>query len=97
MYKEKFVKSDVSNTMLYNALNSDNIHTIQQYPLKISTKSHYLSTILEKSQKYLKETFNSKQYKIFLESLQHIYALDSIKEIVKAFEKSYIVRNSYDI
>lgn len=55
----------------------------------IPTKPHYLNTILEKSQKYLKQSFTPKQYKEFLESLKPIYTLDSTKEIVKAFEKSY--------
>ena len=54
-----------------------------------STKIHYLNTILEKSQKYLKETFNEKQYEIFLESIKDIYNLNSTKEIIKAFEKAY--------
>lgn len=54
-----------------------------------STKIHYLNTILEKSQKYLKETFNEKQYEIFLESIKDIYNLNSTKEIVKAFERAY--------
>ena len=55
----------------------------------IDTNGHYLNIILDKSQKYLKQTFNQKQYKEFLNLIKPIYALDSTQEIVKAFEKSY--------
>lgn len=67
-----------------NALNHENIIKDSK-----TLKPHYLNTILQKSEKYLKETFNPKQYKEFLESIKHIYSFDSTKDIVKAFEKSY--------
>lgn len=51
-----------------NALNHENIIKDSK-----TLKPHYLNTILQKSEKYLKETFNPKQYKEFLESIKHIF------------------------
>lgn len=65
---------------------------------KANLKSHlfsknlnenYLNIILEKSEKYLKQEFTTKQYQNFLKQIEFIYKLRSTKEIIKAFEKNY--------
>lgn len=65
---------------------------------KANLKSHlfsknlnenYLNIILEKSGKYLKQEFTTKQYQNFLKQIEFIYKLRSTKEIIKAFEKNY--------
>ena len=50
---------------------------------------HYLDTILQKSQKYLKAEFKEKEYKEFLSRIQFIYKIKDTKEIIKKFEKAY--------
>jgi len=49
----------------------------------------YISTILQKSEKYLKTEFSPKEYKEFLRRIETIKSLDSTKEIIKEFEKQY--------
>lgn len=54
-----------------------------------SKEAHYLNTILQKSQKYLKAEFSQSEYKKFLQNIESIFNLDSKIEIIKAFEKAY--------
>ncbi len=54
-----------------------------------NSHKNYLDTILEKSEKYLKQEFTPKQYQNFLKQIEFIYKFRSTKEIIKAFEKNY--------
>lgn len=56
---------------------------------KVSHKRNYLYTILQKSQKYLEQSFNQRQLKIFYEKLQPVQSLQNTQAIIKAFEKTY--------
>ena len=49
----------------------------------------YLYTILQKSQKYLAETFNDKELNEFHRRISHIFALSNTKKIIAEFEKTY--------
>ncbi len=49
----------------------------------------YLYTILQKSQKYLDETFNDKELNEFHRRISHIFALSNTKKIIAEFEKTY--------
>ncbi|EAH9307482.1 site-specific DNA-methyltransferase, partial [Campylobacter jejuni] len=51
--------------------------------------NNYLDTILNKSEKYLKQVLNKKEYKEFLNRVNFIYKFKSKKEIIKAFNKTY--------
>ena len=53
------------------------------------SQKHYLSTILQKSQKYLAETFNNKELSEFHRRISHIFTLSNTKEIIADFEKTY--------
>lgn len=55
----------------------------------LSTHNSHLHTILQKSQKYLKQTFNQKELARFYALLEPLYKLQETKEIIKAFEKIY--------
>lgn len=49
----------------------------------------YLHTILQKSQKYLEQTFSESELLEFHARIKPLYALNDTKEIIKAYEKSY--------
>ena len=51
--------------------------------------SHYLDTIINKSDGYLKEIFSDKEYKKFLKKIDFIYKLDNVDDIVKQFSSTY--------
>ena len=55
----------------------------------IALHDSYLHTILQKSQKYLKQTFSESELIEFHARIKPLYALKNTKEIVRAFEKSY--------
>lgn len=59
--------------------------------------NNYLDTILNKSEKYLKQVLNKKEYKEFLNRVNFIYKFKSKKEIIKAFNKTYydFMKQSY--
>lgn len=50
---------------------------------------NYLNCILQKSQKYLEQTFNKSELIKFHTRIKPIYDLKDTKKIIKAFEKSY--------
>ncbi|MCE3037243.1 site-specific DNA-methyltransferase [Helicobacter sp. faydin-H20] len=52
-------------------------------------EEHYLNIILQKSDKYLKESLSKKKHKEFIKIIQKIYSLIDTKEIIKAFEREY--------
>lgn len=52
-------------------------------------EKHYLNIILQKSDKYLRESLNEKEYKKFIKIIQKIYFQTDTKEIIKAFKKEY--------
>lgn len=54
-----------------------------------ASQNHYLSNILQKSQKYLAETFSNKDLSEFHRRISHIFALSNTKEIIAEFEKTY--------
>lgn len=55
----------------------------------LTTHNNYLHTILQKSQKYLEQTFNKNELIEFHERIKPIYELNDTKEIVRMFEKIY--------
>lgn len=59
--------------------------------------NNYLDTILNKSEKYLKQVLDKKEYKEFLNRVNFIYKFKSKKEIIKAFKKTYydFMKQSY--
>ncbi|GAA7230021.1 hypothetical protein HpCK35_02080 [Helicobacter pylori] len=59
--------------------------------------NNYLDTILNKSEKYLKQVLDKKEYKEFLNHVNFIYKFKSKKEIIKAFKKTYydFMKQSY--
>ncbi len=51
--------------------------------------SHYLNTILQKSEKYLLQECSAGQYQAFKADIKYIYKLSNTRDIVREFEKSY--------
>ena len=63
--------------------------TFKANPTKEVFTTHYLTKILQKSEKYLAQEFSQDELNAFKSRIQHIYALNETKKIVYEFEKSY--------
>ena len=61
----------------------------KQTPTRQVFATHYLDTILQKSQRYLAQEFSPSELNEFKRRLGHIYALNDTKQIVSEFEKAY--------
>ena len=60
-----------------------------QLPEINQNNKHYLNTILNKSDNYLKEVFSDKEYKYFLKKIEFIYKINNVNDIVKNFSTTY--------
>ena len=60
-----------------------------QLPEINQNNKHYLDTILNKSDNYLKEVFSDKEYKYFLKKIEFIYKINNVNDIVKNFSTTY--------
>ena len=60
-----------------------------QLPEINQNNKHYLNTILNKSDNYLKEVFSNKEYKYFLKKIEFIYKINNVNDIVKIFSTTY--------
>ena len=67
---------------------SVNIKSLNNKDNKVND-DHYLDTIINKSNSYLKEIFSDKEYKKFLKRIDFIYELNDINDIVKQFSDTY--------
>lgn len=73
-----------------NKMDTTNINIARDYTNIYSNKScFYIDTILQKSEKYLKNEFNAKQYQIFMRRIKPLYAVYDTRETIIAFEKIY--------
>ncbi len=51
--------------------------------------SHYLNTILQKSENYLQGLFKENEYKEFIKEISHIYSIKERDNVIKEFQKIY--------
>lgn len=89
----KNIKEDMKllcNNVKQNAFIKDS----KSKRIKTYTLNHYLATILDKSEKYLKMELNPKEYEIFMQKIMPLFKLPckdkkERETIIKAFEKAY--------
>lgn len=81
--------NQTSNLVINNEIFTPKPQKKDVVPQDLLAQNHYLSTILQKSQKYLIETFNNKELQAFHKRIEHIFTLSNTKEIIAEFEKTY--------
>ncbi|STQ85462.1 hypothetical protein [Helicobacter muridarum] len=93
----KVIKFDLSQ----DNLSEQSAQITNSQKVNNSVKNYYIHTILQKSEKYLKGEFNTKQHKDFMDRIKPLYKNDNIRSTIESFERIYydfvkeIYQNSY--